>query len=298
MRYKTPKALEMAVGEAAKASVLDTNRAINNFYYHRLLVRVFLEDQPSFVLKGGLGMLARTVDARATRDADLTTSSLDIDAAVRELRRLASKDLGDFVSFQFVGVEPVRADDEYRDGFKVRFDAFLGARRVQTVSVDLVSDSVPCDDPDWLTPADRIEVSGLVECDYPVYPVTRGMADKVCGIMETHNGRPSSRVKDLVDLVVYLVTESFPAVQLRADLRRELAIRHLSLDGGFSVPELWRQGYGRVYGKLAAQTGLPERLRSLEPAEGLVKSCVDPALGDLLGEAVWDNVGLIWTTSR
>lgn len=66
MRYKTPKALEMAVGEAARASVLDTNRAINNFCYHRLLVRVFSEDEPHFVLKGGLGMLARTVDARAT----------------------------------------------------------------------------------------------------------------------------------------------------------------------------------------------------------------------------------------
>lgn len=196
-----------------------------------------------------------------------------------------------------MGVEPVRADDEYRDGFKVRFDAFLGARKVQTVSVDLVSDTVPCDDPDWLTPADRIEVEGLVECDYPVYPVTRGMADKVCGIVETHDGRSSSRVKDLVDLVVYLETESFPVAGLRADLRRELAIRHLSLDSGFSVPEAWRQSYGRVYGKLAAQTGLPEGLRRLEAAEGLVKSCVDPALGDLPGEAVWDNVGLAWTTS-
>ena len=296
MRYKTPKALEMAIGEAARASVLDTNRAINSFYYHRLLVRVFSEGEPHFVLKGGLGMLARTVDARATRDADLTTSSLDIDSAVRELRQLASKDLGDFVSFQFVGVEPVRADDEYRDGFKVRFDAFLGARRVQTVSVDLVSDSVPCDDPDWLTPADRIEVTGLVECDYPVYPVTRGMADKVCGIMETHNGRPSSRVKDLVDLVVYLVTESFPAAQLRTDLQRELAIRHLSLDGGFSVPELWRQSYGKVYDKLAAQTSLPMEYRKLESAEGLIRSCLDPILDGSMVDVVWDNRQLAWVT--
>lgn len=53
-----------------------------------------------------------------------------------------------------------------------------------------------------------------------------------------------------------------------------------------------------MYGKLAAQTGLPEGLRSLGPAEGLVKSCVDPALGNLPGEVVWDNVGLTWTTSR
>lgn len=298
MRYKTPTALEMAVKEAARASALDTNRAIGNFYYHRLLVRVFSEERPSFVLKGGLGMLARTVDARATRDADLTTSSLDIDSAVKELRRLASRELGDFVTFQFVGVEPVRADDEYRDGYKVKFDAFLGARKIQAVSVDLVSDAIPCDDPDWITPADRIKVEGLVECDYPVYPVTRGMADKVCGIVETHDGRPSSRVKDLVDLVVYLVTESFLAAGLRTDLLRELAIRHLSPFAGFSVPEVWWKSYGRVYGKLAGQTGLPEGLRTLEAAERLVKSCIDPILGDLQDEAVWDSDGLVWTTPR
>lgn len=39
--YKTARALEMAIKEAAKASELDTNRAIANFYFHRFLCRVF-----------------------------------------------------------------------------------------------------------------------------------------------------------------------------------------------------------------------------------------------------------------
>ena len=63
----------MAIKDAAKASPLDTNRAIASFYFHRLLYRVFSEPGTPFVLKGGQGMLARTADARATRDIDLAT---------------------------------------------------------------------------------------------------------------------------------------------------------------------------------------------------------------------------------
>src|SRR5699024_8518549 len=90
--YSSPRALEMAVKEAAKRSAMDTNRAIAGFYFHRLLCRVFSNPCSPFVLKGGLGALARTTDARYTRDIDLATNSLDIDAAVDELRALASKD--------------------------------------------------------------------------------------------------------------------------------------------------------------------------------------------------------------
>ena len=67
--YKSPRALEMAVKEAAKLSPLDTGKAVSGFYFHRLLCRVFADENIGFVLKGGQGMLARTLDARTTRDA-------------------------------------------------------------------------------------------------------------------------------------------------------------------------------------------------------------------------------------
>jgi hypothetical protein len=61
----------MAVRAAATASPMDTGRAVSSFYFHRLLCRVFSGGNDLFVLKGGRAMLARTVDARATRDIDL-----------------------------------------------------------------------------------------------------------------------------------------------------------------------------------------------------------------------------------
>lgn len=89
MRYRTPAALEMAVKAAAKASPLDTNFAISGFYFHRLLCRVSSEKDRKFVLKGGLSVLARTVDARATRDIDLLAQETELGAAVEGHRNHA-----------------------------------------------------------------------------------------------------------------------------------------------------------------------------------------------------------------
>ena len=120
MVCKTPAALEMAIKAAAKASPLETGRAVSGFYFHRLLCRVFSKPDSPFMLKGGQSMLARTMDARATRDIDLLSEEADLDAALAELRALAEADLGDFVVFEFVGAVPIKVEDEYRsDRFSV-----------------------------------------------------------------------------------------------------------------------------------------------------------------------------------
>ena len=151
MRYKTPAALEMAVKEAAKKSPLDTNRAIDGFYFHRLLCRVFSDPDSPFVLKGGQSVLARTVDARATRDIDLLARETSVEAAVADLRRLAGIGLDDFISFSFDKAEPIKADDEYRSGMKVWFTPSLGGKSLQAVSVDLVVDEVDDVAPDMVS---------------------------------------------------------------------------------------------------------------------------------------------------
>lgn len=68
MAYTSAAALEMAVKAAAKASPQDTGRVVSAFYFHRFLCRVFANSNDSFILKGGQSVLARTLDARATRD--------------------------------------------------------------------------------------------------------------------------------------------------------------------------------------------------------------------------------------
>lgn len=128
MKYKTPAALEMAVRDAARQSPMDTNRAIAGFYFHRLLCRVFKGDDSHFVLKGGQGVLARTLDARVTRDIDLVAQKESLEEAIADLVQAVSIDLDDFVSFVFDHAEQIKAEDEYRCGTKVWFTPGQGSQ--------------------------------------------------------------------------------------------------------------------------------------------------------------------------
>lgn len=278
MRYKSAAALEMAVKSAASASPMDTGRAVSAFYFHRLLCRVFAGGNGSFVLKGGRAMLARTVDARATRDIDLLSTEGSLEDALEELVRLAGTDLGDFVTFEFAGSRPIKAEDEYRSGLSVGFVPMLGAKRMQPVSVDLVVDEVPLEGAERMAPADRIEVDGLETCDYLVYPVEAALADKLCALVETYGGRASSRVKDLVDIAVYAVTSEVDGSRLQARLRRESAARHVCLGEAFGLPEAWGVSQARQFAKLCQRTGLPGELRNIEAAAELAGKLLDPAI--------------------
>lgn len=292
--YKTATALEMAIKAAAKASPQETNRAIAGFYHHRLLCRVFSEPIPPFVLKGGFCLLARTIDARYTRDIDLVTSSLNPDEAVAELNKLAQKDMGDFINFVPKGWRHIKAEDDYRDGYTASYDAYLGLKKIQTVSVDIVSDPIECDSPDSILPADRIYVSGIEDIPYLLYPAERAVADKVCGIIERHNGRVSSRVKDLVDIVIYALTENFENQALAATLSREFTARRIPLLSSFALPEEWLGAMKANYAKAAGLTGIPEHLKDMENAQTVAASLLSLPMCEPEVEATWDKNKLAW----
>jgi hypothetical protein len=287
MRYKSAFALEMAVKAAAAASPMDTGLAVSAFYFHRLLCRVFAGDSDSFVLKGGRAMLARNVDARATRDIDLLSTERDLDEALGELVRLAETDLDDFMTFEFAGSHPTKAEDEYRNGLSVRFIPVIGAKRLPPFSVDLVVDEVPLEGIERIAPADRIEVDGLETCDYLVYPVEAALADKLCALVEMHGGRASSRVKDLVDIAVYATASEVDGARLQARLRREATARRISLGDSFGLPESWGASQARQFAKLCQRTGLPKALRTIGAAAELARKLLDPAIR-------WEADGKRW----
>ena len=294
MTYRSAAALEMAVKEAAKASPQDTGRAIAGFYFHRLLCRVFAGGNGSFVLKGGRSVLARTLDGRATRDIDLLSTRDNLDDALASLRKLAQQDLGDFVVFEYAGAEPIKPDDEYRNGLSVRFVPMLGVKRMQAISIDLVVDEVPLEGAELVSPADRIDVKGLETCDYLVYPAGAALADKLCALAERHNGRASSRVKDLVDIVVYALTCDVDGADLQARLRCEIAVRKIGPIESFALPEEWAGAQSRPHAKLCAQTGIPAHQHDIGEASKLAAELLDPALKRRCDGLRWNHESLSW----
>ena len=296
IRYKTPTALEKAVKAAAQKSDQDTNQAIENYYHDRFLERVFSEPEPLFVLKGGRGMLARTVNARHTRDTDFLYKGFDLDEAVSDLKRLAAIDLGDFLEFRFDSVDEIAKDQEYRDGYRVVFIPVLGGTKfMNPISIDLVVSHLASAEADMVTPVSRLHVQDLPVYDYYVYPVASAIADKVCATMQKFSdGMESSRVRDLVDLVVYLTTESFESAKLSEQITLEMRLRRIDSTDSFHVPDAWRTLYFRAYEKSAAEARLPEEYRDVATAETLVKLCIDGVLsGEVVGR-LWSSEELCW----
>ncbi|MEG1907802.1 MAG: nucleotidyl transferase AbiEii/AbiGii toxin family protein [Gordonibacter sp.] len=294
MTYRTPAALEMVVKAVAKASPLDTGRAVSGFYFHRFLCRVFSRPDSPFMLKGGLSILARTMDARATRDIDLLSNEADVDAALDELRTLAKTDLGDLVTFEFVRAEPIKVEDEYRSGLNVAFVPLLGGKRMQEISIDLVVDRVACGTPEVVEPADRIEVAGIPTFNYRIYPLASSLADKLCAMVETHSERYSSRVKDLVDVAIYATTVDVDGGELCKQVRIEASARGIALPDKFAAPDEWRRLYDSTFRKLVRQTGLSPKYSEMAVAEALAAALFDPVLAHEVDGRHWNHGCLRW----
>lgn len=294
--YKSAGALEMAVKSAARKSGRDINRAMEEFYTGRLLERVFSEGDSPFVLKGGRSILARTIDARYTRDTDFQYGGTDLDVAVGELRRLAAIDLGDFLEFRFLSADSIANEQEYRDGYRMVFDTVLGGtKRLGHISIDLVAGRISSADVDVIEPANRLDIKGIPTFDYRIYPVVCAVADKVCATMQLYSGnRPSSRVRDLVDLVVYAISENMDGHALSERISLESRLRRIYPLEGFKVPESWRSSLSRSFVKSAEEANLPVTFCAVADAERLVMACVNPAIDHRVDGMTWNAGKLEW----
>lgn len=295
-RYKSGRALEMAVKELARQSSQDTNRAVDDFYVGRLLERVFSQNKPSFVLKGGRCILARTVNARYTRDTDFLYQGADLDEAVDKLIAFASINLDDHLEFRLLSKERITQNQEYRDGYRLSFEILLdGTKPKGEAAVDLVVDEVSLDDVERIKPANRLNIDGIPTFDYYVCPAIYAIADKVCATMQLYGESKSSRIRDLADLAVYLTTTEFEGSKLSVRIHREAHARRITPLSEFRVPSAWYENpHCNTHAKHAKEAKLPKMYHNVQTAEELVKTCVDPAIERQVNGSYWDPNSLRW----
>lgn len=295
--YATAKGVENAIKSAAKRAAaadpaLTTNERIRLEYFNRFLSRVFSDGPNSeWVLKGGTGMLARVASTRATLDIDLYRDGYGADDAVEDLRRLTSRDLGDHFRFVYTGHRAILAGETqpYTDGCRVEFDTYIGAHKKGSIGVDLSTGAGLTAEPTITAPASALDLPRLAGFEYRLYPVVDQIADKVCATMHRYGDRPSSREKDLVDIVVLAVTQDIDGTALTTAITTEVSRRGMDPIEQFVVPAEW----GPAYQKLARGVSYCADVQHIAAARALAAALVDPALD---GTAT----GLIWraTTRR
>lgn len=240
-------------------------------------------------------MLAKLPDARETRDIDLLGTTSDLDAALDKLKKLASTDLGDFIDFRFEKAVPTDTSQDYRTGCTATFSVWLGGTsRRGTISVDLVVDTMPMVDYDLVDSVSRLDIEGLETHLYAITKSAARVAEKVGATMQGYNGRPSSRVKDLADLVKTMLEEDVDGEALVRLLHFELTVRGIGAVDRFEVPATWKTTMAANYRKLAWESCLPEQYESVTEAERTIAAWLQPAIDGKASDMTWRATGQKW----
>lgn len=259
--YRTPQALRAAMDARSKHAAEQRRRPSGEvrreFVYSRLLARIFRHD-PTWVLKGGIALLARVHSARHSKDVDLLSALDDIDAALEALEVACRLDLHDH--FRFVpeipspGAKLPHADI---DGCRVFVNAYLGPVRVERFHVDVVTGSVMTQEPDVQVPR-VIDLPGVEMPTYRLYPVVDHVADKVCAteMLYGPDKARSSRARDLVDLVVLARAHDMDGDTLIAAITAERVHRGLPASTSLDVPADWASRYHNEVEGVEACEGL------------------------------------------
>jgi hypothetical protein len=225
-----------------------------------------------WIVKGAAALLARDISVRATIDVDIFRQA-SRQAAQADLVEAAARDLGDWFVFEFRAARPLA-----RDSTRMPVIAAVGNTVWAQFHVDLVgTDLRMTGEPEDVPPLARVLMPGLEQHGYRAYPLVDHIADKVCAIVERHGPAeaPSTRYKDLVDLVAIVGAASIEADPQLAALRSEIQRRGLLLPERFVVPDraLWQPGYAAE----ARRSLLPAAL-TLDEAVATMAPFLDPIL--------------------
>ena len=268
--YPSPQAFRQALTdklrEAARAGSWTLPQLQRQIAYDRLLERLYLVDD-GWVVKGATALLARGIGVRATIDVDIYREQ-PREVAEVELREATSRDIGDWFRFELGPGRAVAADAALR----ISVTAYVGTVSWASFHVDLVgSDMRMTGQPDAVPPLARVLMPDVDQHGYRAYPLVDHIADKISAIVQRYGGqdRPSTRFKDLVDLVA-IVTEVSVAADLQmAALKSEAERRGMPLPAAFDVPDrvIWERGYTAEADRslLPIAHTLDEALRILRP---------------------------------
>lgn len=294
--YRDGIAMWRAIGDRARATAKvtgqPTNELIRRFVYDRFLARVFADPATPWVLKGGTAVLARVNDARHSKDVDLLRSLGNIDDALAALRAAAAIDMGDHFRFVLGTTRPTGGPTQPElAGYRVQVDAYCGTRRCETFSVDLVTGSLMTTAPELVRSSTPLDVPGLDAPTVRAYPVVDHVADKLAATETTYaDSAPSSRVRDLVDLVVFARTQHVDGDALHTAIVAERLRRGLPALQTFRVPPTW----SATYPPLAAKTPHCVGLRETAAAVGLVAMFLEPAMTGAASAHAWIPSDGIW----
>jgi hypothetical protein len=289
-RYSTPasfrRALTDRLKQATKESRWNLQQLQRQVAYDRLLERLYLVDD-GWIVKGATALLARDLGMRGSLDVDIYRE-VAREVAEADLRQAAALDVGDWFRFE-IGTGSAIGNNAVR----LPVTAVIGATTWVAFHVDLVGTNLRMTgQPEQVPPLARGVIPQVKQRGYKAYPLVDHIADKVAATYERYGDSrmPSTRYRDLVDLVSISLGASVRADALRTALLSEFERRGQPIPEEFDIPDraLWVPGYGAEARRSLLKTG-----QTLDEALAIVRPFIDPVLnGDAVG--VWDRDRREW----
>jgi hypothetical protein len=191
----------------------------------RLLARLFAAPEMPWLLKGGYAMELRyRPKARTTRDIDLSVVSAEGELADRlakirdELQAAADNDLNDYFVFQ-IGKPSTELQGAPGGGARFPVNAVLGGRTFARFHIDVGFGDPAISEPEELVGQDFLEFAGVPPAKALAIPKSQQFAEKLHAYTLPWTDRPNTRVKDLVDLVLFITSDLPNADAVRSAIR-------------------------------------------------------------------------------
>ena len=265
-QYKTPTALRRALEDRLLAAVRrdggDIQRMRRQVAFDRLLCRLFREPDPPWLLKGGYAMELRIQTARTTRDVDLAIRNLPTkkwdDATIRGLlENAASVDLQDGFEFT-IGAPVMDLDAAPYGGSRFPVEAQMAGRRFANFHLDVSAGDVLREPFEILEGQDWLGFAGIAKAKLPAISREEQFAEKLHAYTLPRTGRPNTRVKDLVDMVLLFDSGTMDRTRLSENIKATFRRR-----GTHEVPKTLpppQEAWADPFGVLAAECGLNQNM--------------------------------------
>lgn len=267
------RALEDRLTAIARDEHVDLQRIRRQVAFDRLLARLFVKGNPPWILKGAYALELKLHTARTTKDIDL---GLDRPPASEDASQLPNRlldilqaaavcDLDDFFVF-VIGEPTMDLDAAPYGGSRYPVNALLDGRTFAQFHLDIGIGDVQRDMPEMVAARDWLGFAGIPAPSVPSISREEHFAQKLHAYTLPRDRLPNSRVKDLIDLVLFLDSGTLDLDRLRNALRNTFARRatHELPARLEAPPEFWTPVFRRLAEECAVNADIDaqfERLR-------------------------------------
>lgn len=294
MKYKSAASFRQALEARLRQQALSRGEPLTRLRkmvaFDRFLARLAKQDAGLWIVKGGFALQLRLgAIARTTKDIHTAFArKAGTEDAVAHLRRAAALGLGDWFEFE-VG-QPARvATGAPQGGARLPVRCLLDGRSFESFHLDLGIGDVIVGAPERVSVPTLLAFAGIPATRVLCSPLPTQIAEKFHAYTRPYAGGTSSRVRDLVDILLIASLGSLPHATLSKSLDKTFRARatHAIPKGVPRPPGTWEAPYRKLAREMHLRwAGIEEAAHAMEKFLGPVLQRASPR--------TWDPVSWSW----